>query len=190
MPPVLGDLRDLEELYLSDNDLTGPLPPELGNLRRLELLDLRRNTRLSGEILRCMDGPRQTGDAGDARHGSLRTRGPRRPGLARGCDESTAGFLWLVGRLPGPGCAVARIPGPACRGQRCAVARVPDRPARHGGGSPARASHLLPGWERGAPAGDPGHVHPGPHRHRRGLPGQVGPRRCSRVGVCSRGSRW
>ena len=49
IPPVLGDLTMLEELWLYSNDLTGPIPPELGNLTMLETLDLSSNS-LTGSI--------------------------------------------------------------------------------------------------------------------------------------------
>ena len=182
IPPALGDLRNLEELYLGDNDLTGPLPPELGNLRRLELLDLRGNTRLSGEIPAAWAGL-----------GRLETLATHDTGLCAPADPVVQD--WLEGvtnqRLASCGSWDAYLvqtvqsreyPVPLVAGSDCAVACVPDRAAHHGGGSPARASHLLPGWCRVAPGGDPGQVHPGAHRHRRGFAGQVGQRRCSRVG--------
>ena len=49
IPPELGNLVNLEELYLSRNRLSGEIPPELGNLVNLEELYLE-NNRLSGEI--------------------------------------------------------------------------------------------------------------------------------------------
>ena len=49
LPPDLGDLAALQELYLGANQLTGRIPPELGNLTNLTALDLTRN-QLSGEI--------------------------------------------------------------------------------------------------------------------------------------------
>ena len=49
IPPVLGDLTMLEELWLYSNDLTGPVPPELGNLTMLETLSLTKNS-LTGPI--------------------------------------------------------------------------------------------------------------------------------------------
>ena len=42
IPPELGNLTLLKELYL-DSNLTGPIPPELGNLTMLETLDLSDN---------------------------------------------------------------------------------------------------------------------------------------------------
>ena len=49
LPPELGDLSGLQELYLGANQLIGKIPPELGNLTSLIALDLRRN-QLTGEI--------------------------------------------------------------------------------------------------------------------------------------------
>ena len=49
IPPELGALSNLEELWLSGNPLTGPIPPELGALSSLEELRLR-DTQLTGEI--------------------------------------------------------------------------------------------------------------------------------------------
>ena len=51
LPPELGDLLGLTELYLSNNQLTGEIPPEMGNLTSLVSLDLRRNL-LEGEVPR------------------------------------------------------------------------------------------------------------------------------------------
>ena len=49
MPAELGNLTNLEELYLYGNDLTGPIPPELGNLTNLKRLNLG-DGRLVGSI--------------------------------------------------------------------------------------------------------------------------------------------
>jgi len=49
IPPELGRLDKLEELWLYGNELSGTIPPELGNLERLEVLDLSDNE-LTGPI--------------------------------------------------------------------------------------------------------------------------------------------
>ncbi len=55
VPPELGNLTELEELDLRDNDLSGPIPPDLGNLASLASLRLSGND-LTGPI------PPQLGD--------------------------------------------------------------------------------------------------------------------------------
>ena len=49
IPPELGSLANLTRLYLYGNDLTGPIPPELGSLANLTRLSLRDNN-LTGPI--------------------------------------------------------------------------------------------------------------------------------------------
>ena len=49
IPTELGNLANLQSLYLSSNHLTGGIPAELGNLTNLRILYLNRN-RLTGEI--------------------------------------------------------------------------------------------------------------------------------------------
>lgn len=49
IPPEIGDLFYLTELFLRDNQLSGEIPPELGRLPFLGILSLERNL-LSGEI--------------------------------------------------------------------------------------------------------------------------------------------
>ena len=49
IPAEVGNLEDLEQLYLFDNDLTGSIPVEFGNLRSLQILSLYDND-LSGGI--------------------------------------------------------------------------------------------------------------------------------------------
>ena len=49
IPTELGGLANLQELYLDDNELTGEIPTELGNLANLEQLSLSQN-QLTGPI--------------------------------------------------------------------------------------------------------------------------------------------
>ena len=49
IPPELGDLANLQALFLHANQLTGGIPPELGNLSNLRTLILLDN-RLTGEL--------------------------------------------------------------------------------------------------------------------------------------------
>ena len=49
IPPELGNLGQLEKLWLFQNELTGPIPPELGDLKRLKKLSIGTNP-LSGPI--------------------------------------------------------------------------------------------------------------------------------------------
>lgn len=49
IPFSVGNLSNLNELYLSDNSLTGTIPSSLGQLSRLSVLDLSKNT-LTGLI--------------------------------------------------------------------------------------------------------------------------------------------
>ena len=49
IPPALGNLSNLQALYLWGNQLTGPIPPELARLTNLEVLDLSQN-QLTGPI--------------------------------------------------------------------------------------------------------------------------------------------
>ena len=49
VPPEIGDLTELRELYLEYNELSGPVPPEIGALAELRELWLQYN-RLSGAI--------------------------------------------------------------------------------------------------------------------------------------------
>ena len=54
IPPELGNLASLKQLWLYGNQLSGEIPPELGNLASLTLLRLDGN-QLSG----CMPGKLQ-----------------------------------------------------------------------------------------------------------------------------------
>ena len=49
IPPVLGNLANVDRLGLNDNELTGPIPPHLGNLASLQELWLN-NNQLTGPI--------------------------------------------------------------------------------------------------------------------------------------------
>ncbi len=49
IPPELGNLTNLQTLFLSTNELTGSIPSELGNLAKLEHLNLFQN-QLTGSI--------------------------------------------------------------------------------------------------------------------------------------------
>ena len=51
IPPELGNLASLGDLYISDNNqLTGTIPPELGNLANLQALIIKDNRELTGAI--------------------------------------------------------------------------------------------------------------------------------------------
>ena len=49
IPKEIGNLMNLQDLYLSNNKLTGEIPKEIGNLRNLQVLSLY-NNQLTGEI--------------------------------------------------------------------------------------------------------------------------------------------
>ena len=53
IPPEICNLTNLESLYLNDNQLTGPIPSEIGNLTNLIYLDLSHN-QLNGSIPHSM----------------------------------------------------------------------------------------------------------------------------------------
>ena len=72
IPPELGNLANLRELYIAGNDLTGAIPSELGNLSNLATLSLSGN-QLTGKIppelgnlsnlaLLSLDGNQLTGE--------------------------------------------------------------------------------------------------------------------------------
>ena len=54
IPPELGQLTSLVRLYLNDNDLSGVLPPELGDLVNLERFVVYENPDLEGLMPRSM----------------------------------------------------------------------------------------------------------------------------------------
>ncbi|MGD2088073.1 MAG: Ig-like domain-containing protein [Candidatus Aminicenantes bacterium] len=64
IPPELGNLGNLQGLYLYDNQLRGSIPPELGNLSNLKYLLLSTN-QLSGNI------PPELGNLGNLQYLSL-----------------------------------------------------------------------------------------------------------------------
>lgn len=80
IPPEIGDLRTLEYLDLSDNDLTGVIPSELGQLDSLWNLDLEKND-LTGTV------PAELGQLGNLTDLDLSEnsglRGPLRPSCRR-----------------------------------------------------------------------------------------------------------
>jgi len=49
IPSEIGNLTNLEWLYLDNNNLSGPIPPELGGLKKLNTLDLSLNN-ISGTL--------------------------------------------------------------------------------------------------------------------------------------------
>ena len=75
IPPELGNLDTLKELWLSNNQLTGEIPPTFGNLVKLETLDLYHN-QLTGSV------PAELGNLSDLpilKLGSNRLTGPIPP---------------------------------------------------------------------------------------------------------------
>jgi Leucine-rich repeat (LRR) protein len=55
LPPQLGQLSDLQSLYLVNNELTGRIPDEFGNLKKLEYLGLSDN-HLEGPLPQTIGG--------------------------------------------------------------------------------------------------------------------------------------
>jgi len=53
IPPSIGDLTDLQHLYLFNNQLTGSIPPSIGNLTKLVTLNISYNN-LEGDIPPCL----------------------------------------------------------------------------------------------------------------------------------------
>ena len=96
IPPELGDLSRLEDLFLTDNDLEGLIPPEFGDLSSLTSLNLWGNT-ISGPL------PPELGrlsDLQDLRVANNRLTGPVPPELGK---LSNLRRLYARGnRLTGP----------------------------------------------------------------------------------------
>ena len=98
IPPELGGLEELEELFLYRTNLSGPIPPELGGLSKLQNLWLVSNN-LSGPI------PPELSDLANLRHLHLYDNalsGPIPPGLG-GLEELRWLILWgndLTGEIP------------------------------------------------------------------------------------------
>ena len=86
IPPELGDLSHLHELYLEDNGLTGEIPPALSKLTNLWILSLSVNE-LSGEI------PPEMGRMVNLRWLYLHTN------QLTGAIPSELGSLWYLERL-------------------------------------------------------------------------------------------
>ncbi|CAM9968731.1 unnamed protein product [Ectocarpus sp. 6 AP-2014] len=57
LPPELGNLTAVEDIFLGINSLTGPIPPELGKLQNLEILNLGTNF-LTGTIPKELAEPK------------------------------------------------------------------------------------------------------------------------------------
>ncbi len=96
MPAELGNLTNLQELWLAGNQLSGRIPPELGNLANLRVLALG-NNRLSGPI------PSELGNLVNLRILQLRTNqlsGPF-PDSFTGLDVLES-FWWYETQLCAP----------------------------------------------------------------------------------------
>ena len=106
IPPELGYLTGLRELYISDNQLFGPIPPEIGGLDDLTQIDLTGN-QLTGEI------PPELAKLADLRTLRLnrnRLTGPVPPELGR--LASLTRLELNENRLTGPIPARVRQPPP------------------------------------------------------------------------------
>ena len=85
----MGNLANLESLWLSRNQLSGEIPPELGNLANLTGLELSSN-QLSGEIPTVLDNL-----------ANLRLPAPQREPVKWGASLPELGNLANLSR-PGP----------------------------------------------------------------------------------------
>ncbi|MCY3808597.1 MAG: M66 family metalloprotease [Gemmatimonadetes bacterium] len=96
IPPELGQLGNLRQLGLVGNDLTGPIPPELAQLRILQQLSLDGND-LSGPI------PPELGEMGNLRGLTLSHNSLSGPIPLELVDLDSLESLWLGGNdLAGP----------------------------------------------------------------------------------------
>ena len=98
IPKELGNLSNLERIYLNGNQLTGEIPKELGDLSELIWLSLRDN-RLTGEI------PPELGNLSDLQHLNLSDNNltggiPTELGDLSNLDELYLGGNRLAGCVP------------------------------------------------------------------------------------------
>ena len=98
IPSALGDLANLEALYLEANNLSGSIPPELGNLAALEVLSLGASN-LTGSI------PPELGDLTNLRelwlaNNSLSGSIPPELGSLAALEVLSLGASNLTGSIP------------------------------------------------------------------------------------------